>query len=108
MMRNSLTVGDAASNPQRVVVLGGSGFIGRYLVEELRGRGIGTVSVSSRDIDLSSAQSIDQLKSLLRKDDALVFASCLTPDKGKDLRTAMRNLAMGEHVGTALQAAGCA
>ena len=105
MMRNLLT---DPVNPQRVVVLGGSGFIGRYLVDELRSRGIATVSVSSRDVDLTAPQSVDQLKSLLRKDDAVVFASCLTPDKGRDLRTAMRNLAMGEHVGTALQATGCA
>ena len=105
MMRNLLT---EPCNPQRVVVLGGSGFIGRYLVEELRSRGIATVSVSSKDIDLTAPQSVEQLKSILRKDDALVFASCLTPDKGKDLRTAMRNFAMGEHVGTALQATGCA
>ena len=72
------------------------------------GQNIPTVSVSSKDIDLSAPQSIEQLKSLLRKDDSLVFASCLTPDKGKDLRTAVRNFAMGENVGTALQAAGCA
>ncbi len=105
MMHNLLT---DPCTPARVVVLGGSGFIGRYLVDELRNRRIPTVSVSSKDIDLTAPESIGQLKSLLKQEDVLVFASCLTPDKGKDLRTALRNMAMGEHVGTALQTTGCA
>ena len=56
--------------------------------------------------DIATVAALARLPILLRKDDALVFASCVTPDKGKDLRTAMKNFAMGEHVGTALQAAG--
>jgi nucleoside-diphosphate-sugar epimerase len=94
-------------NPARVVVLGGSGFLGRHLIARLHGLGIEAVGFSSADIDLCAAGAGERLASLLRKDDALVFASCLTPDKGKDIRTAMRNLAMGEQVCAALQYTPC-
>jgi nucleoside-diphosphate-sugar epimerase len=93
--------------PSRVVVLGGSGFLGRYLVNHLRCEGVATVSVSSQEIDLTSPTSVEQLKVLLHEGDALVFASCLAPRMGRDIRTAMRNLAMGEHVCAALQQKPC-
>jgi nucleoside-diphosphate-sugar epimerase len=94
--------------PARVVVLGGSGFLGRHLLAHLRGQSVATLGLSSADLDLCAAGAGEQFARLLSPDDALVFASCLTPDKGKDIRTAMRNLAMGEQVCAALQAAPCA
>ena len=42
------------------------------------------------------------LAELLQPDDALVVISALTPDRGRDVRTMMRNLAMGEHLGRAI------
>jgi nucleoside-diphosphate-sugar epimerase len=94
--------------PARVVVLGGSGFLGRHLLAHLRGQGIETRSLSSADVDLCAPESAGKLAKLLQPDDALVFASCLTPDKGKDIRTLTRNLAMGEQVCAAVHAAPCA
>ena len=93
--------------PARVVVLGGSGFVGRHLIAHLQDLGIKALSLSSADIDLCAAGAAERLAALLREDDALVFASCLTPDKGKDIRTGMRNLAMGEQVCAALQRTPC-
>jgi UDP-glucose 4-epimerase len=94
--------------PARVVVLGGSGFLGRHLLGHLREQGIETLGLSSADLDLSTAGAGERLAALLHSDDAVVFASCVTPDKGKDIRTAMRNLSMGEQVCTALRSAPCA
>jgi nucleoside-diphosphate-sugar epimerase len=96
------------TNPARVLVLGGSGFLGRHLLAHLRSLGIEALGLSSADVDLAAPGAGEKLARLLRRDDALVFASCLTPDKGKDIRTAMRNLAMGEQVCAALQAVPCA
>jgi nucleoside-diphosphate-sugar epimerase len=94
--------------PTRVVVLGGSGFLGRYLLTELQVQAVPTLSLGSRQIDLTQPESVELLKAKLLPTDAVVFASCLTPDRGKDIRTAMKNLAMGEHVCAALQAVPCA
>ena len=95
-------------SPARVVALGASGFVGGALVSHLRGLGVDTVPLSSSDVDLCRPESVDLLKNRLRKDDALVFISALTPDRGRDIRTLMKNLAMGEHVCEALSASPCA
>jgi nucleoside-diphosphate-sugar epimerase/8-oxo-dGTP pyrophosphatase MutT (NUDIX family) len=94
--------------PARVVVLGGSGFLGRRLLGLLDEQGVGTLGLSSADLDLTAPGAGERLAGLLQPDDVLVFASCLTPDKGKDVRTAMRNLAMGEQVAAALMPGRCA
>jgi nucleoside-diphosphate-sugar epimerase len=94
--------------PSRVVVLGARGFIGSRLVARLESARIPVVALGSSDVDLASADAVGALRDALRADDALVFLSALTPDKGKDIRTSMRNLAMGEHVCVALSARPCA
>ena len=105
MLQHTLTTPTA---PKRVVVLGGSGFVGARLVARLREQGVETVSASSQDVDLTSPDAVTTLSGIVRKDDALVFASCLTPEKGGDLRTFMKNLAMAEHVGSFVETHACA
>ncbi|MEW6055584.1 MAG: NAD(P)-dependent oxidoreductase [Bdellovibrionota bacterium] len=85
-------------NPNRVVLLGGSGFLGTRLSALLRQQGTEVLSLSSKDLDLSVASSVDQLKQILKAEDSLVMASALTPDKGRDVRTLMKNLSMAQNV----------
>ena len=80
--------------PDRVVVLGASGFLAAALPARPRQRG-------SRPSGSARARSIwrtprrgARLAERLRPRDVLVFLSALTPDKGRNSGTLMRNLAM--------------
>ncbi|MFZ5790018.1 MAG: NAD-dependent epimerase/dehydratase family protein [Pseudomonadota bacterium] len=95
---------DPPADPARVVLLGARGFIGSALVRDLKSAGVPTLPLASADLDLTAPDAGARLAELLRPDDALVFLSALTPDKGRDLGTFMRNLRMGEAVAGALQA----
>ena len=93
--------------PARVVVLGAGGVIGRALVTCLKADGIPALSVGSADIDLQGTDAAEKLKLLLKPDDAVVFLSALTPDKGRDVATLMKNLRMAEAVAAAMEAVKC-
>jgi len=95
-------------NPKRVVILGASGFVARALADHLASASIETLSISSSRIDLFTQESVQQLGDVLRPEDALVITSALTPEKGKDVRTFMKNLSMVEHVAASLANAQCA
>jgi UDP-glucose 4-epimerase len=84
--------------PQRVVILGAAGFVARDLARQLNLEGIPNVAISSRDVDLCRPESVQQLEGLVRSEDSLVVTSALTPEKGKDVKTFMRNIAMVNHV----------
>ncbi|MGH6880096.1 MAG: NAD-dependent epimerase/dehydratase family protein [Hypericibacter sp.] len=94
----------SSTEPARVVVLGSRGFIGAALVRDLAAAAIPTLALSSADLDLAAPDAAAKLTALLKSEDALVFLSALTPDKGRDVATSMRNLRMGEAVTAALQA----
>jgi nucleoside-diphosphate-sugar epimerase len=91
-----------------VVILGASGFVGRRLAERLQALQVGTALFSTPSLDLVQPASVDYLRGVLRPDDVLVFCSALTPDRGRDPATMMKNLRMAEHVGAALEQARCA
>jgi nucleoside-diphosphate-sugar epimerase len=94
--------------PARVVILGANGFVARALRLELERAGIVTLALGSADLDLTEAQAAGKLAALLRPQDALVVTAALTPDKGKDLATLLKNLRMIEAVVAALAAQPCA
>lgn len=98
----------APTSPARVVVVGASGFVGSEIASHLEDANIDTVKCSSSEVDLCDPSSADVLQRIVRQDDALVIASAITPDKGKDVGTLMRNLAMAESVSAFLDRSPCA
>jgi len=82
----------------KAVVLGASGFVGKNLINHLSAMNIETTALSSQDIDLSDEGSVEKLAKSVFQNDALIFISALTPDRGRDISTFMRNLTMGENV----------
>jgi UDP-glucose 4-epimerase len=92
-----MTLSHTHSSPQkpaRVVVLGSGGFLGSRLLKACTAAGIEAAGLSSRDVDLTEPAAGQQLAERLRPKDVLVFLAALTPDKGRDSGTLMRNLAM--------------
>ncbi|HEX7632364.1 MAG TPA: NAD(P)-dependent oxidoreductase [Lacunisphaera sp.] len=88
--------------PVRVVILGANGFIPRALAAKLTADKVSFVAVASQQLDLSAADAGPKLAALLQPGDAIVMAAALTPDKGRDLATLMKNLRMAENVAAAL------
>ncbi|MDQ3068439.1 MAG: NAD(P)-dependent oxidoreductase [Acidobacteriota bacterium] len=93
--------------PERVVLIGARGFIPLALRRELDARGIPALAVGSADIDLTAAGAGEALGSRLQPSDAVVMLAALTPDRGRDIATLMRNLAMMRSVCAALQMVRC-
>jgi UDP-glucose 4-epimerase len=89
---------EAPRKPARLVVLGAGGFLGGRLVEACAAAGIEAAALGSRDIDLADASAPARLAQRLRAKDVLMFLAALTPDKGRDSGTLMRNLAMARAV----------
>jgi nucleoside-diphosphate-sugar epimerase len=94
--------------PGRVVVLGAGGFLGRHLCAALTAGGIPALALGSNDIDLADAAAGARLRERLTPADSVVFLSALTPDKGRDSATLMRNLAMARSVCEATRGANAA
>lgn len=97
----------APSKPERVVVLGASGFLARDLVRHLTTENVEHLAIGSGEIDLTQSQSVARLQSAIREGDALVICSGLTPEKGRDVATLMKNLAMAQHLAAFLEKARC-
>jgi UDP-glucose 4-epimerase len=93
--------------PARVVVLGAGGVIGKALLGRLNADGIAVLGLGSADIDLQDAAAAAKLRGVLEPNDAVVFLSALTPDKGRDIATLMKNLRMAEAVAEAMAAVKC-
>jgi nucleoside-diphosphate-sugar epimerase len=92
------------SAPQRVVLLGANGFIPRALAARLAAQRVPFIAIGSAQVDLSTPEAGPRLAALFQPGDAVVMAAALTPDKGRDTGTLMKNLRMAESVATALSA----
>jgi nucleoside-diphosphate-sugar epimerase len=88
--------------PKRVVILGGSGFVGKTLVNHFSKQAMDVLSVGSDQLDLDSDSSVTKLQGLLQPEDCLIILSALTPDRGRGIDTLMTNLRMIENVSSVL------
>lgn len=68
-------------DPNRVVILGGSGFVGGAIAKNLKLRSVDVLALSSADIDLKKEQSHNELASIIKCDDVVVGASAVAPVK---------------------------
>lgn len=94
--------------PIRVVLLGARGFIGTAIRGQVEAQGIPAIALTSDELDLAEATAVDKLAALLKPSDAVVMLAALTPDKGRDIATLMKNLAMMQSVCAAIEQSGCA
>lgn len=94
--------------PGRVVLLGARGFIGAAIRRQLEDQGVPMLALTSADVNLTDAAAAEALGALLKPADAVVMLAALTPDKGRDIATLMKNLAMMQNVYAPLEQFGCA
>tara|TARA_Y100000588_G_scaffold395323_2_gene523419 strand:- start:31808 stop:32695 length:888 start_codon:yes stop_codon:yes gene_type:complete len=95
------------SKPIRVFLIGARGFIGSAMRRRLDVEDIPTLALGSNDLDLLETGASDRLAEMLRPDDSVVMLAALTPDKGRDIATLMKNLTMMQTVCAALEKSGC-
>lgn len=86
------------SRPSRVLILGRSGFVAKYLIAELEKSRTPVKALGRPELDLTAPSSVETLSDLVQPEDTVVILSALTPDKGRDFRTLMKNLRMAEHL----------
>jgi len=93
--------------PRRVVVLGGYGFLGSHLVQELRSQGVESVAISRQDVDLAEPAVAERLAALLLPTDSVVMLAALKVGRRQDEDAYRLNICMAENVRGALVAKGC-
>lgn len=86
--------------PDRVVIVGAGGFVGKAVANRLLSHGARVVGIARRDIDLLSGNAAEQLASTLRNNDTLVMIAAQAPVKNNAML--IDNLRMMAAVCTAL------
>lgn len=89
----------APAMPDRVVVLGAGGFVGRSLVRRLAADRIAVLPLTRTEIDLLAEDAASKLAALLRPSDGLVVISAAVPARSPAMLR--QNVRMVEAVGEA-------
>jgi len=89
------------TKPNRVVLLGGKGFIGSRTSHLLKTKNLNFLSLGKEELDLSKEESSSQLSELLEPSDTLVFISAKAPVKNEDML--IENLIIGRNVCQAIK-----
>lgn len=90
--------------PNRVVLIGAGGFVGRRLAASLEATSTEVVQLSSKDVDLTTDGSSAKLSALLKAGDAVVVLAAITPDKGRGVDPFIQNINMAANIAEALKA----
>jgi UDP-glucose 4-epimerase len=94
--------------PDRIMLLGARGFIGSAIRRQAESQGIEVIAPSSAELDLSNDVAPNDLSGMLKPSDVVVMLAAVTPDKGRDNASLMKNLTMMTNVCAAIQSSGCA
>lgn len=90
-------------NPHRVVIYGGSGFVGQALKHLLISQNINHVCLNRKDFDFTDSNAAERLASILTAEDTLVILAAITPDKGNGVDSFFSNIVMMKHICKALE-----
>lgn len=88
---------------KRVVLLGASGFLGTAISAQLAGSGATVDGFSSKTLNLTDRAAFGVLDALAGPDTTLIYASAVTPDKGRTVDALDANLQMAMNVGRYLE-----
>lgn len=97
-----------ASRPARVLLLGGSGFVGSRLIKILLRSDEWLLDApDSRQCDLTDPGSVSFLRDRLTPESAVIFCSAVSRVRDDSLGAFHKNVLMAENVASAISAAGC-
>lgn len=85
-----------SEKPSRVVIIGAGGFIGSAINRQLQAKGITTLPLTRKDLNLFSDGARKNLKNLLKSSDSVVMVSAIAP--AKTVQMLVQNLRMTETV----------
>ena len=88
--------------PERVVVMGAGGFVGRASADALKAEGVSTVALSRKDVDLLAPDAATALARHLTPASTLLVTSAVAPVKSSQML--LENLRMMQAVIEAVQA----
>ena len=83
---------------KRLVIFGGSGFIGKEFINSVANTDLKYIAPDKSEIDLTFSSSQNKLKQILKPTDIVIMFAALTPDRGKDIKTFKKNINMVENL----------
>jgi nucleoside-diphosphate-sugar epimerase len=94
--------------PARVVLLGGTGFIGLHIARALEEEGVESNVLSSSELDLNAREAREMLIETLRPTDSIVLLAALRPGRNHDEDAYLANVSMAANLCHAIRIRGCA
>ena len=90
-------------NTNPVILLGGSGYIGRNICTFLKEQNVSVTPISSKQCDLTTTTGQLYLEKLLQTPSQLIIASAITRTAGDDLDTCLANISQTKYIIKACQ-----